>query len=343
MVTGAPVIALSIGATRGATLPAAASDDPRDGDKPMTFVTQTSNLPRISTAGPGDYLALLKPRVMSLVVYTAVAGMLVAPGQINPVLAFAALLAIAVGGGASGALNMWYDADIDAVMRRTSKRPIPSGRITRPEALAFGLILSALAVFTLGIVANWLAASLLAFTIFFYVVIYSMGLKRLTPQNIVIGGAAGAFPPMVAYAAVTGTLSWSSFALFALIFVWTPPHFWALALVKSEEYAKAGIPMLPNVAGPDRTRRDILLYTLVLLPVGTLPYLMGFVTLAYGILAAALGVVMLVLAVRVYRVRAGDNADAVAMGMFWFSILYLFLLFAEIIVERSLALLHLLP
>ena len=306
----------------------------------MTFIAQSNDPWRISVAGPGDYLALLKPRVMSLVVYTAIAGMLIAPGPTNPILALAALLAITVGAGASGALNMWYDSDIDALMRRTSKRPIPSGRITRSEALAFGLILSVLSVFTLGVVANWLSAGLLAFTIFFYVIIYSMWLKRATPQNIVIGGAAGAFPPMVAYAAVTGALSWSSVALFALIFIWTPPHFCAFALVKSEEYARAGIPMLPNVAGPDRTRRDILLYTLLLAPVGALPYLLGFATLVYGVLAVGLGAAMLVLAVRVYRVRTGEGADKAAMKLFSFSIIYLFLLFAEIITERSLALIR---
>jgi protoheme IX farnesyltransferase len=303
----------------------------------MSMISDTSVTPIISVAGPRDYLALLKPRVMSLVVYTAIAGVLIAPGSINPVLAFAALLAITVGAGASGALNMWYDADIDAIMRRTSKRPIPTGRITEPEALAFGLTLSALSVFTLGIVANWLAASLLAF---FYVIIYSMWLKRSTPQNIVIGGAAGAFPPVVAYAAITGSVSLSSLALFALIFIWTPPHFWALALVKSEEYAKAGIPMLPNVAGPDRTRRDILLYSLVLAPVGMLPYFMGFATIAYGLLSAGLGLAFLALAVRVYRVRTGDFANKVAMKLFSFSILYLFLLFAELIGERTLILLN---
>ena len=306
----------------------------------MSMISDTSVTPIISVAGPRDYLALLKPRVMSLVVYTAIAGVLIAPGSINPVLAFAALLAITVGAGASGALNMWYDADIDAIMRRTRKRPIPTGRITESEALAFGLTLSALSVFTLGIVANWLAASLLAFTIFFYVIVYSMWLKRSTPQNIVIGGAAGAFPPVVAYAAITGSVSLSSLALFALIFIWTPPHFWALALVKSEEYAKAGIPMLPNVAGPDRTRRDILLYSLVLAPIGMLPYFMGFATIAYGSLSAGLGLAFLALAVQVYRVRTGDLADKVAMKLFSFSILYLFLLFAELIGERTLILLN---
>ena len=305
----------------------------------MSFVSDLK-APLISTAGPGDYIALLKPRVMSLVVYTAIAGMLVAPGPTNPVLAIAALIAITVGAGASGALNMWYDSDIDALMRRTAQRPIPTGRITRSEALAFGLTLSVMAVFTLGVVANWLAATLLAFTIFFYVVVYTMGLKRATPQNIVIGGAAGAFPPMVAYAAVAGSLSWSCVTLFALIFVWTPPHFWALALVKSEEFAKAGVPMLPNVVGAARTRRDILLYTILLAPVGMLPFLMGFATVGYGILSAVLGLAMLALALRVYKVRDGEVANRAAMALFSFSILYLFLLFAEIIAERALMLAH---
>ncbi len=280
---------------------------------------------------------------MSLVVYTAIAGVLIAPVTLNWVLTIAALIAIAVGAGASGALNMWYDADIDGIMRRTAKRPIPTGRITEGEALGFGLVLSTFSVFTLGVVANWLAASLLAFTIFFYVVVYSMWLKRSTPQNIVIGGAAGAFPPVVAYAAVTGSVSLSSLALFALIFVWTPPHFWALALVKSDEYRKAGIPMLPNVAGPDRTRRDILLYSLVLAPVGVLPYFMGFASVTYGLLSTCLGVAMVALAVQTYRTRVGDRADKVAMKLFSFSILYLFVLFAELIAERSLVLLHLMP
>ena len=309
----------------------------------MSFITEPNRTVLASVADPGDYLALLKPRVMSLVVYTAVAGLLIAPGAANPVLAAAALLAITIGAGASGALNMWYDSDIDAVMRRTAGRPIPQGRVTRAEALAFGLTLSALSVFTLGVVANWFAAGFLAFTIFFYVVVYTMWLKRSTPQNIVIGGAAGAFPPMVAYAAVTGSASWSSFALFALIFVWTPPHFWALALVKSEEFAKANIPMLPNVAGPDRTRRDILLYSLLLAPVGTLPWFLGFATIAYGILAAVLGMSFVVLAWRCWRIREGAAASKAAMALFSFSIPYLFLLFAEIIGERTLMLAKVLP
>jgi protoheme IX farnesyltransferase len=289
------------------------------------------------TASTSDYLALLKPRVMSLVTFTAFTGFLIAPLHVNPVIGTASLLAIAAGAGASGALNMWYDADIDALMRRTQNRPIPAGRMNKGDALGFGVVLSVLSVFTLGIVANWLAAALLSLTIFFYVAVYTMWLKRLTPQNIVIGGAAGALPPIIGYAAATGEISLASIALFAIIFVWTPPHFWALALVKAEEYGRAGIPMLPNVKGADRTRRDILFYTLLLAPLGIAPWLIGFASSAYGMIAVALGGFMLLLSVRVYYHRTGAKADRCAMQLFGFSILYLFLLFAEIACERLLA------
>ncbi len=292
-----------------------------------------------STATPSDYLALLKPRVMSLVVFTAVTGMLIAPSRIDPVIGFASLLAIAVGAGASGALNMWYDADIDTVMRRTKNRPVPAGRLDKNDALGFGLFLSGMSVVTLGVVANWLAAALLAFTIFFYAVVYTMWLKRTTPQNIVIGGAAGALPPVVGYAAATGDISAASLVLFAIIFVWTPPHFWALALVKAEDYHRAGIPMLPNVAGPDRCRRDILLYAVLLAPLGLAPWLLGFASLGYGVLSGALGLLLVLLALRVYRVRTGPRADRCALGLFGFSILYLTLLFAAIAGERAFAIL----
>jgi protoheme IX farnesyltransferase len=294
----------------------------------------------VSIATPGDYFALLKPRVMSLVIFTAFAGMLIAPSNVNPVIGFASLLAIAVGAGASGALNMWFDADIDALMRRTRKRPIPAGKLTKEDAFTFGATLSFLSVLTLGFVSNWFAAALLAFTIFFYVVIYTIWLKRSTPQNIVIGGAAGAFPPIVGYVAATGHISVASLALFAIIFVWTPPHFWALALVRADEFARAGVPMLPNVKGADRTRRDILLYTLVLAPLGLSPWLLGFASPIYGILAFGLGALMLFFAARVYYVRTGELADKRAMQLFGFSILYLFLLFAEIVLERVFAILQ---
>ncbi len=292
-------------------------------------------------ASPSDYLALLKPRVMSLVCVTALTGVLIAPSHVNPLIGLASLLAIAAGAGASGALNMWYDADIDALMRRTQNRPIPAGRMNKGAALGFGLALAVLSVLTLGIVANWLAAALLTFTIFFYIAVYTMWLKRLTPQNIVIGGAAGALPPIVGYAAATGEISLASIALFAIIFVWTPPHFWALALVRAEEYGRAGIPMLPNVKGADRTRRDILFYTVVLAPLGLAPWLIGFASLAYGVIALALGALMLLFSARVYYSRIGAEADQRANQLFGFSILYLFVLFAEIVGERFVAILAL--
>jgi|SRR5579875_298356 protoheme IX farnesyltransferase len=302
----------------------------------MSFVSDSSQSFPVSIARPSDYVALLKPRVMSLVIFTALTGVLVAPSHVNPIIGFASLLAIAIGAGASGALNMWYDADIDALMRRTQSRPIPAGRMRREDALGFGLVLCVLSVMTLGIVANWLASALLAFTIFFYVAVYTMWLKRSTPQNIVIGGAAGALPPVVGYAAATGEISLASIVLFAIIFIWTPAHFWALALVKAEEYGRAGIPMLPNVKGPDRTRRDIFLYALLLAPLGLAPWLMGFASPAYGVLAGALGATMLLFAARVHRNRAGPKANRCAMQLFGFSILYLFLLFAELAGERLL-------
>jgi heme o synthase len=307
----------------------------------MAFLEESSSVPgiaAISAASPRDYIALLKPRVMSLVVFTALTGLLFTPHHVNVVIGFASLLAIAVGAGASGALNMWYDADIDAVMRRTCRRPIPTGKVTRREALAFGLTLAIFAVLTLALVANVFAAALLAFTIFFYVVIYTMWLKRSTPQNIVIGGAAGALPPVVAYAAATGQVSLAALVLFAIIFVWTPPHFWALALVRSAEYGRAGVPMLPNVKGADHTRLEILIYSFALALLGVTPFLLGFASVCYGCLSAVLGVAFVVLAVNVYRVRSGDRVNKCAMRLFGFSILYLFLLFAELLGERIVAL-----
>ena len=229
-----------------------------------------------SLATVGDYIALMKPRVMSLVVFTALVGLAVAPGSLHPVAAFTALLCIAVGAGAAGALNMWYDADVDALMTRTARRPVPMGRVRPGEALAFGLTLGSFAVVTLGLLVSWVASALLAFTIFFYVVIYTIWLKRSTPQNIVIGGAAGAFPPMIGWAAVTGSLSFEPVLLFLIIFFWTPPHFWALALYRTEDYARARIPMLPVVSGDASTRRQIMLYTLILVPLGVAPWAFGY-------------------------------------------------------------------
>jgi heme o synthase len=291
--------------------------------------------PRISVASPSDYFALLKPRVMSLVVFTALAGLLLAPTPPHPLIGFASLLAIAVGAGASGALNMWYDADVDALMTRTRKRPIPSGRLDPEAALGFGLVLATLSIFTLGYVANWFAAALLAFTIFFYVVIYTMWLKRWTPLNIVIGGAAGALPPMVGFAAATSEINLASVVLFAIIFIWTPPHFWSLALLRSEDYARAGVPMLPNVAGEDRTRLEILIYALALAPLGVAPWLLGFASLAYGIVSIGCGVALVAAAATVFRRRDGEAARVAARRMFLFSILYLFLLFLVLVVEQT--------
>jgi protoheme IX farnesyltransferase len=287
-----------------------------------------------SVASVGDYLALLKPRVMSLVVFTALVGLVAAPGPMHPVIAVTALLCIAVGAGAAGALNMWYDADIDAVMRRTHSRPIPAGRIEPGEALAFGLTLSVGSVLVLGVLVNWLAAAMLAFTIFFYAAIYTMWLKRWTPQNIVIGGAAGAFPPMIGWAAKTGAFAIEPALLTLIIFVWTPPHFWALALLSVGEYAKAGVPMLPVVAGLDATRRQILIYTLILAPAGAAPWLFGYAGIFYGATAAVLGAGMIFYAVRVYRDRDGLAATTACRKLFAFSILYLFLLFAALLAER---------
>jgi protoheme IX farnesyltransferase len=289
--------------------------------------------PRISEAGVADYVALLKPRVMSLVVFTALVGLVIAPGHFHPVLAITSILCIAVGGGAAGALNMWYEGDLDALMSRTANRPIPRGRILPGEALAFGLTLAFFSVMTLGILVNWLAGALLAFTIFFYAVVYTMWLKRYTAQNIVIGGAAGALPPVVAWAAATGSLSPEPILLFLIIFLWTPPHFWALALFRTDDYARAKIPMLPNVAGPDATRLQILLYTIVLVAVAIAPWPLGYFSAVYGVTSIVLGAGMMWYAIRVYRDRTGSAALRATRGLFKFSILYLFALFAVLLCE----------
>ena len=293
----------------------------------------TDGVAEPSLASVSDYLALMKPRVMSLVVFTALVGLAVAPGSLHPITAFTALLCIAVGAGAAGALNMWYDADVDALMTRTARRPVPMGRVQPGEALAFGLTLSGFSVVTLGLLVNWLAAVLLAFTIFFYAAIYTAWLKRLTPQNIVIGGAAGAFPPMIGWAAVTGSLSLEPVVLFLMIFFWTPPHFWALALYKADDYKRAGIPMLPVVAGDVTARRQILRYTLVLAPLGFAPWALGYAGLLYGVTAFVTGVIMVALAWQVFCERR--PAERASKQLFAFSILYLFLLFAVLMVERG--------
>jgi heme o synthase len=289
----------------------------------------------LSSAEVADFVALMKPRVMSLVVFTAFVGLLLAPGHLHPVLGFAALVCIAVGAGAAGALNMWYDADIDAVMTRTARRPIPAGRMLPGEALGFGATLAVGSVVMLGLTANWFAAGLLAFTIFFYVAIYTVWLKRATPQNIVIGGAAGAFPPMIGWAAATGGVALESVLLFLIIFLWTPPHFWALGLLRSGEYARAGIPMLPVVAGRAETKRQILLYTGVLVPVSLAPWLLGYAGPLYGIVAAAAGAFLALLAWRIWTAPEGRPTDLAARRLFGFSILYLFALFAGLLADRA--------
>src|SRR3974390_259455 len=286
-----------------------------------------------SPATAGDYVALMKPRVMALVVFTALTGLAGAPGHLHAAVGFTALLCIAVGAGAAGALNMWYDADIDAVMTRTSRRPIPAGRVKPGEALSFGLTLAGFSVMTLGVLVNVYAAALLAFTIFFYVVIYTIGLKRTTPQNIVIGGAAGAFPPMIGWLAVPGLRSVEPALLFLIIFFWTPPHFWALALYRQQDFARAGIPMMPNVAGEVSTRWQIMLYTLTLVPLGIAPWLLGFAGPIYAAVSIVTGAIMLLLAWQVLRERA--PAERASRNLFAFSILYLFLLFAVLLVERG--------
>ena len=296
---------------------------------------------RISEASAGDFFALLKPRVMSLVVFTAFAGLILAPGTIHPMIAFFAIVCIAVGAGASGALNMWYDADIDAVMARTATRPIPAGKIVPSEALAFGLVLSAFSVAILGLAVNTLSAGLLAFTIFFYAVIYTMWLKRSTPQNIVIGGAAGAFPPMIGWACVTGGVSIDSICLFLIIFLWTPAHFWALALFKMKDYGAAGVPMLPNVSGVATTKTQIVLYAVLTAIAGVAPTFTGLASLWYGAFAGVLGLVFVAMSVGVYRMDENDQKMIPAKKLFAYSILYLFAIFSGLMVDHYAAsLLH---
>ena len=297
-----------------------------------------------------DFLQLLKPRVMSLVVFTALTGLVCANQPINPLLGAVAILCIAVGAGASGALNMWYDADIDAQMRRTRGRPVPSGKVQGADALTLGVVLSMFSVMLMGMALNWLAASLLAFTILFYAVVYTMWLKRSTAQNIVIGGLAGALPPVIGWAAVTGTTPTNAWLLCAIIFMWTPPHFWALSLYTSEDYAKAGVPMMPVVKGAASTRLQILVYSLLLIPFCLAPAFTGLGGAVYLAVAAIGGAVFLLLAWRLYRSRAGEAADPRnddglydvragakdARNLFAFSILYLSLLFATLLGEHLL-------
>ncbi|WEK06793.1 MAG: heme o synthase [Candidatus Devosia phytovorans] len=287
-------------------------------------------------AGVGDYLALLKPTVMQLVVFTGLVGLVVAPGSINPFVAIIAVACIALGAGGSAALNMWYDSDIDAIMSRTQNRPIPSGRMSREEALVFGMVLSVFSVALLGLATNWVAAGWLAFTIFFYVVIYTMWLKRSTPQNIVIGGAAGAFPPIVGWAAVTGSVSLESVVLFLIIFLWTPPHFWALALYKQSDYGAAGVPMMPNVKGNQSTKVQIFVYTLILAASAMLPTVLGFAGWVYTTVAVITGVSFSWFAWRLLMTREDVAMRKSARSLFNYSLSYLFIVFFAFMTDNLL-------
>jgi protoheme IX farnesyltransferase len=293
------------------------------------IVLSRSNPEHVATVG--DYVQLLKPRVMSLVVFTGLAGIVIAPGSLHPFLAAVAVLCIAVSAGAAGCINMWYERGIDALMARTRGRPLPQGRVDPDEALAFGVVLSFGAVLLMGLAVNWVAAGLLAAAAAFYVFIYTMWLKRRTPQNIVIGGAAGAFPPMIGWAAVTGDVSALPIALFCLVFFWTPPHFWALALYRSGDYERAGVPMMPVVAGPRSTKWQMLAYTLLLVPFAIAPWLLGGAGPVYLATALVLSGLFVLLSVQVLRAPEGDHGPA--KRMFGFSLLYLFLLFAVLIGE----------
>jgi len=294
---------------------------------------------RYNDADVRDWIALLKPRVMSLVVFSGLIGLIVAPGHLHPILAFTAVLCIAVAAGACGAINMWYDRDIDAIMRRTRQRPIPAGRIEPGAALGFGITLAVGAVLMMGLAVNHVAAFVLAISIAFYVFVYTMWLKRRTPQNIVIGGAAGAFPPLIGWAAVTGSVDLIPLVLFAIIFIWTPPHFWSLALFANDDYRRAGVPMLPVVAGAKETRRQIVIYTLLLVPLTLGPWLLGFSGLVYAAAASVLGVGFLVSVWRVAVDRQDASGvsltnDAPARTAFKFSIAYLFVLFAALAIDH---------
>src|SRR5215467_1922017 len=310
----------------------------------LVFAAERAAVSQFSQAGPAagmrlapasgaavaDYVEILKPRVMSLVVFTGIVGMALAPGHLNPVRALIAVLCIAVGAGAAGAINMWYDRDIDALMRRTARRPLPAGRMAPGEALGFGVVLGVGAVLVMAVALNWLAAALLALTIGFYVLVYTIWLKRRTPQNIVIGGAAGAVPPVIGWAAVTGDIGWGAVALFAIVFLWTPPHFWALSLYRIEDYAAARVPMLPVVAGTAQTRRQIFFYCLWLWPASFAPCMLGTASALYGAAAVLLNAAFTGLAIRLW----GHDGERAARRMFSFSLLYLFLIFSLLLLDH---------
>ena len=323
--------------TTHALSPAGGHEAPLSADALLSdSAERPDGLPISSVA---DWIALLKPRVVLLVVFTGWIGMMLAPGSLHPVLAATAILCITVAAGAAGAINMWYDRDIDRVMRRTRNRPIPAGRIAADDALCFGIVLASASVLVMALATNVFAAGVLAASILFYVFIYTMWLKRRTAQNIVIGGAAGAFPPLIGWAAVTGGIDLLPVLLFAIVFFWTPPHFWALSLWAHADYARAGVPMLPVVSGARETRRQIFLYTLVLVPVTLAPWALGLAGPVYGIAALALGLGFIACAWRVLRDRqdatgVSQTNDAPARAAFKFSIAYLFILFAAIAVDR---------
>ncbi|AMO72683.1 heme o synthase [Sphingorhabdus sp. M41] len=297
----------------------------------MTTASQTIQ----GLASAKDLFALTKPRVMSLVIFTALCGLLAAPGTIHPVIGFTAILAISLGAGASAALNQWYESDIDAIMKRTSQRPLPAGRMDRETALHFGIGMSVFSVLLMGVAVNWFSAIFLAFSIFFYAVVYTIWLKRSTPQNIVIGGAAGAFPPAIGWAAVTGDMTVMPFLLFAIIFFWTPPHFWALALFMNSDYSKAGVPMMPVVAGRQSTRLQIFGYSLILAAIAIAPFALGLAGVIYGTAAIILSLIFCVLSWRVSRSTTTRPDEMTAeKRLFKFSILYLFSLFAAIVADR---------
>ena len=301
-----------------------------------TAQTLTRPFDAASPARVRDYVDLLKPRVMSLVVFTGLIGVVIAPGQLHPFTAALAVLAIALGSGAAGAINMWYERDLDALMTRTRLRPLPAGRVAPDDALGLGVLLSLFSVLLMAVSTNFAAAALLAAAILFYVFVYTVWLKRHTPQNIVIGGAAGAFPPMIGWAAVTGDVSPVSIALFLLIFLWTPPHFWALALYRCDDYRRAGVPMLPVVAGARETKRQMLIYTILLAPVALMPTLLGTVGWLYGSVALVLSLAFIGHAVQVWRAPDNEGGHPVARRMFRFSLLYLAALFAALPADRIL-------
>jgi protoheme IX farnesyltransferase len=310
------------------------------GARAPSSVVQASN--DVLEADYRDWIALLKPRVLSLVVFSGLVGLIVAPGHLNPVLAFTAIVCITVAAGACGAINMWYDRDIDAIMRRTRSRPIPAGRIRPDAALGFGVTLAVGSVIVMGLAVNLPAAFILALSVCFYVFVYTIWLKRRTPQNIVIGGAAGAFPPVIGWVAVTGSVDLIPLVLFGIIFVWTPPHFWALALWANDDYRRAGVPMLPVVAGAKETRRQIMLYTIILVPLTLVPYVMGFSGLPYGVTAGGLGLFFLERVYRVLTDRQDDDGnsmtrDAPAKAAFKYSVVYLFALFGALAIDSLVA------